>query len=118
VSRLASGERGVASGAVGSCRDSGVWGVGLGMQGQGDPGEEASARGVSVRARPAEWAEREHFAGRVGRSAATVSGEAGADMGEKVTQVMPVCRRNKSDCGRGSMSPDAGPRQRANGMPL
>ncbi len=52
--------------------------------------EEASARGVSVHgraegARPAEWAEGEHFDGRVGTSATTVLGGSGADMGEKVT---------------------------------
>ena len=93
------------------------------MQGQDDLGEEASARGVSVygragSAQPAEWAEGEHFDGRVGTSATTLLGGSGADMGEKVTQVMPVGRRNRSGSGGVQVSPDAGPRQRANGMPL
>jgi hypothetical protein len=71
------------------------------------------------RARPAEWAEGEHFDGRVGTSATTVLGGSGADMGEKVTQVMPVGRRNRSGSGGGSSkSGYAGPRQRSNGMPL
>ena len=77
------------------------------MQGQDDLGEEASARGVSVygragSAQPAEWAEGEHFDGRVGTSATTLLGGSGADMGEKVTQVMPVGRRNQSGSGGGS----------------
>lgn len=53
-------------------------------------------------AQPAEWAEGEQFDGRVGTSATNVLGGSGADMGEKVTQVMPVGRRNRSGSGGGS----------------